>query len=100
MASPTKPAQRRQPSTLNQSPDKTTTSLYAQAGENNARMEDPSYRSPPQKKFSSPKRPGAMSSSKASPAKHVAPFGKPLEIIKSKYTYVDVSEFRSPFCAF
>lgn len=78
MASPTKPTQRRQPSTLNKSPEKTTSSLFeaAKSGEN-VRMEDPSYRSPPQKKFTSPKRPNATSGTKApiSPSKHVAPFG-------------------------
>ena len=89
--SPTKPSQRRQPSSL-ASPDKTTKSLYAaaQSGEN-VRMEDPSYRSPPQKKFTSPKRPNASSGTKTaalSPSKHVAPFGQPLEIIKSKYWYL------------
>ena len=59
------------------SPDK-------QRGEN---MQDPSYRSPPQKKFSSPQRSSAMSGTKktGSPSKNSLPFGKPLEIIKSKY---------------
>ena len=85
MASPTKPSQQRRQSPTQQSPDKPTTSMYAAE---NARMEDPSYRSPPQKKFSSPKRPSVMSSSKNSPSKHVAPFGKPLEVIKSKYIVI------------
>ena len=86
MVSPTKPSQRRE-SPSQQSPDKATTSLYAAkiSGEN-AHMEDPSYRSPPQKKFSSPKRPSAMSNNKTgSPDKQVVPFGKSLEIIKSKF---------------
>ena len=49
--------------------------------------QDPSYRSPPQKKFSSPQRSSAMSGSKkaVSPTKNNLPFGKPVEIIKSKY---------------
>ena len=72
-----------------QSPDKASTSQYAAE---NARMEDPSYRSPPQKKFSSPKRPNAMSGQKAgSPAKQVAPFGKSIEIIKSKLLRISAS---------
>ena len=49
--SPTKPAQHRQSASQLNSPDKAaTTSLYAAATHNaseNARMEDPSYRSPP-----------------------------------------------------
>jgi len=54
-------------------------------------MEDPSYRSPPQKKFTSPKRPNASSGTKTaalSPSKHVAPFGQPLEIIKNKLYWI------------
>ena len=89
VASPTKPSAQRRLSPTQNSPDKApATSLYsATDASENARMEDPSYRSPPQKKFSSPKRPSAMaasSSKTSSPSKHVAPFGKPIEIIKSK----------------
>ena len=117
--SPAKPAHHRQSPSLPSSPDKAaSTSLYAAANNasENARMEDPSYRSPPQKKFSSPKRSSAManSGSKAgSPAKQVAPFGKPIEIIKSKYYFSchcvplgcvclspSLSEIQTLFCAF
>ena len=68
-------------------------------------MEDPSYRSPPQKKFSSPKRNSVMANSKTgSPSKHVAPFGKPIEIIKSKYynraPHMVSQNFRHTFARF
>lgn len=95
MASPVKPSQRHQSPTQTtsmtmqqQSPDKASSSQYAAE---NARMEDPSYRSPPQKKFTSSMRPNATGSSKTgSPAKVVAPFGKPIEIIKSKLLRISI----------
>ena len=50
----------------------------------NIRMEDPSMRSPPQKKYSSPQRSGAK---RVSPSKEQRPFGKSIEIIKSKLSH-------------
>lgn len=60
--------------------------------EENVRVEDPSYRSPPQKKYSSPQR--ATGSKRASPTKTSLPFGKPIEIIKSKSPTVRKLAFR------
>ena len=91
MASPTKPtsaaaSQHARTISNHHSPEKTTASLRT---ENASKMqEDPSYRSPPQKKFSSPSRLNQMSSGskRMSPSKNTLPFGKSIEIIKSKYS--------------
>lgn len=76
--SPTKPSMTRLKSFHNSaSPAKPSTL----SGEN-VRVEDPSYKSPPSKKYGSPQRTSGQK--RLSPSKNSAPFGKPIEIIKSK----------------
>ena len=86
-ASPTKPTTSaklgNQMSAYSPSPDKHCAANNDTS--ENARMEDPVYRSPPRiKKFSSPQRTSAMSSGQKRVSIAAVPFGKSIEIIKSK----------------
>lgn len=79
--SPTKTTAGRQ--NINNSPSP----VKFMGGENKDRaVEDQTNVSP--QKFKSPERVSAVSSGKKSPSKSTLPFGKPIEIIKSKYQFL------------